>query len=58
MKIIISFEEFKNSPLTLGEEFIKQGWSFTQNNQNRCFEVILDNPKKDLLEFYKILVNN
>lgn len=57
MKITISFEEFNNSPLTVGEEFIKAGWNFTQNNQGKYFEVIL-NDQKDLLEFYKILVNN
>lgn len=57
MKITISFEEFNNSPLVVGEEFIKAGWNFTQNNQGKYFEVIL-NDQKDLLEFYKILVNN
>lgn len=57
MKIIIGFNEFSNAPVTLGEEFIKQGWNFTQNNEREYFEVVL-NDKKDLLEFYKILVNN
>ena len=57
MKITIGFEEFKNAPIILGEEFIKAGWNFTQNNEKKYFEVIL-NDQKDLLEFYKILVNN
>ena len=50
-------KEIKNAPIILGEEFIKAGWNFTQNNKGKYFEVIL-NDQKDLLEFYKILVNN
>lgn len=57
MKIIIGFNEFKNAPLIVGEEFIKAGFGFVVNNENKYYEVIL-NDKKDLLEFYKILVNN
>ena len=57
MKITIRFEEFKNAPITLGEEFIKAGWNFTQNNEKKYFEIVIDNAK-ELLEFYKILVNN
>ena len=57
MKITIGFEEFKNAPITLGEESIKAGWNFTQNNEKKYFEIVIDNAK-ELLEFYKILVNN
>lgn len=57
MKIIISFEEFKNSPLHVGQEFIKAGFGLVHDNEHKLFEVIL-NDSKDLLEFYKILVNN
>ena len=57
MKITIRFEEFKNAPIILGEEFIKAGWNFTQNNEKKYFEIVIDNAK-ELLEFYKILVNN
>lgn len=57
MKIIIGFNEFKNSPRILYEEFIKAGWDFTQYEKERYFEIVLDNTK-DLLEFYKIIVNN
>ena len=57
MKITIRFEEFKNAPIILGEEFIKAGWNFTQNNEKKYFEIVIDNAK-EWLEFYKILVNN
>ena len=38
MKITIGFEEFKNAPIILGEEFIKAGWNFTQNNEKNILK--------------------
>ena len=57
MKITMGFDAFKNFPLTVGEEFIKAGWNFTQHSQEEYFEIFI-NENIDLLEFYKILVNN
>lgn len=55
MKITIGYNEFNNSANTLKEEFTKAGFEVLMFED--YFEITLTN-KNDLLEFYKIIVNN